>query len=100
MSQHSYKGVRACLLKSMPHCVCLNLIQKKKMGNFNSYHQQKMNEQSMGGWKEENRWQRRKECDIHRWLRQFHVDKLLRVGDIKSEKGNTPTKKDRIRRRS
>ena len=31
--------------------------------------------------KGENRLQRGKEFDIHRWLRQFHVDKLLRVGE-------------------
>ena len=80
-NSHAKVCVRALVKINASLCVYLNLIQKKKMRNFNSYHQQKMNEQSMGGWKEENRWQRRKECDIHRWLRQFHVDKLLRVGE-------------------
>jgi len=36
--------------------------------------------------KGENRLQRGKEFDIHRWLRQFHVAKLQLLSDIKKEK--------------
>ena len=43
------------------------------MRDFNPYHEQGLNGQSMGRWEDENRWQRRKEFDIYRWLRQFHV---------------------------
>ena len=69
---HTKLRVSACWNQCFSVCV-FEFIQKKKMWDFNSYHEQKMNEQSMGGWKEENRWQRRKEWDIHRWLRQFHI---------------------------
>ena len=86
---NTHTKVCGCVELNASVCVSLNLCihSKKKMRDFNSYHEQRMNEQSMGRWDEENRWQRREEFDIHRWWRQFYVVKL-HVGDIKGEKGN------------
>ena len=48
---HTKMRVRACWNNGLSVWESLNLIQKKKMSDFNSYHEQKMDEQSMGGWK-------------------------------------------------